>query len=107
MKTWRPRYLTLPEFINRLDLLGWRPCKSNGSHISFAAPASAKPVIGGSINGKGYISFSINNYEKNFFQIARDVYRQFPDIKQFLFQNKFSVPDEFSIEHQNFLEVLA
>lgn len=107
MKPTRPRYLTLPEFTNRLVLMGWRPCKVNGSHTAYAAPATARPVLGGSINGKGYISFSTNNYERNFFQIARDVYRQFPDIKQFLFDHQFKIPSQFDIETQKFEKILT
>lgn len=95
------KYMPMSEFMRRLQLIGWVPGKKNGSHISYMAPPTAETAPGtGSASGKGMISFSTNNYEKNFISIARDVYRQFPDIKSFFFNQNFEIPKNFDYKKQ-------
>lgn len=46
------------------------------------------------------LNLSTNNYEKNYIYIARDVYRQFPCIKEFFFNQVFEIPKNFDFKKQ-------
>jgi hypothetical protein len=100
-------YLPIEEFFRRLELLGWKQGSRNGSHVIYYAPPNAIPVSGtGGGSGRGIITIAINdeNYQRNFFSMQRNIFKQFPDIKTFFNDQIFSVPKNFDIETQSFVE---
>lgn len=100
-------YLPLEEFLRRIELLGWKKGSRNGSHVIYYAPPNAVPVAGtGGGSGRGLITIAINdeNYQRNFFSMQRNIFKQFPDVKSFFSDQIFSIPKNFDIETQSFIE---
>ena len=91
------QYIAPEDYEERLQQLGWRIYPS-GSHKTAYAP-----------DGIGLVSWSSNNWEKNWHQIARDLLRfakggrssigGYTDL-EFVWQNPFHIPPNFNYKTQ-------
>lgn len=91
------QYISSREYRNRLASLGWRIVPS-GSHINAFAP-----------DGVGRVTWSDNNWEKNWHQVARDLLRFAKGGRGqggyenlvFVWENPFQIPKNFNLQTQS------
>jgi predicted RNA binding protein YcfA (HicA-like mRNA interferase family) len=90
------QYIESKEYEKRLKAIGWS-IKENGSHRTAFAP-----------DKEGMVTWSINNWEKNWQQIARDlIYKAKPggySALTFVWQNPFRIPPNFDQQTQQIVE---
>lgn len=91
------QYIDSGEYAQRLANLKWR-CQQNGSHWTCLAPDKV-----------GRVTWSDNNWEKNWQQVARDLFQfakggrgkgGYSDLR-FVWQNPFVVPPNFDYNTQS------
>lgn len=91
-------YLDPRELMSRLKKIGWA-VEHKENHWVLYAPKSAEPRsgFGTSGSGLGMITVSTNdaNWDKNYHTTANQLFRQFPDLREFLYKPKFAIPLNF------------
>lgn len=94
------QFIDSGEYASRLRQLGWR-VDQNGSHFTAFAP-----------DGTGMVTWSSNNWNKNWHQISRDLLRfakggrgagGYEDL-DFVFQNPFVTPPNFDTATQSVIK---
>jgi hypothetical protein len=96
-------FITSDEYANRLGRLGWK-CHKNGSHWFCFSP-----------DGIGKISWTENNWDVRWHQVARDLFRLaktgrgvnakgYPDLT-FVWENPFVIPPKFDMKTQSIRQI--
>lgn len=94
------QYIDSDEYARRLKLLGWT-CEKSGSHWMCFSP-----------DGIGKVTWTENNWDRRWQQVARDLFRfalggrgsgGYPDLA-FVWTNPFKVPANFDVATQSIIK---
>lgn len=94
------QYITSDDYIKRLRAIGWTVSDNKGSHVQAISPG-----------GIGTVTWSSNNWERNWQKVAGDLLRRsrsstsgFPDL-DFVWKSKFEIPSNFNVSTQEIARV--